>query len=72
MGRPGWNAALDMLFAASEALLAFDVSPVCDFDQAFADGLTPLEVLAECRGGRAAPGVERRLVVGVYEGSVTG
>jgi hypothetical protein len=72
MGRPGWNAALDMLFAASEALRAFDVSPVYDFDQAFADGLTPLEVLEEYRGGRAAPGQERRLVVGASQGSVTG
>ena len=71
MGRPGWNAELDVLFAESEALLAFDVSPVYDFDQAFADGLTPLEALEECHGGRAAPGVERRLLDGVSEGSVT-
>jgi hypothetical protein len=71
MGRPGWNAEMDRLLAESEALLAFDVSPVYDFDQAFADGLTPPEVLEECRGGRAAPGVERRLLVGASEGRVT-
>jgi hypothetical protein len=71
MGRPGWNAELDVLFVESEALLAFDVSPVYDFDQAFADGLTPPEVLEECRGGRAAPGVEGRLLVAASEGRVT-